>query len=98
MLDVDWPPVYTCSVEYWRYSLDSHIRRRITVTDQCDSLTDNTVVKKTYSVTEVAAMLGIGKNKAYELCNSEQFRIIKVGRSLKVVKQSFDRWLSGGCQ
>ena len=66
--------------------------------DLNDNLTKTTTERKTYSVPEIAAMLGIGKNKAYELCNSEQFRIIRVGRSLKVVKQSYDLWLSGGCQ
>ena len=63
-----------------------------------DNLTKTNTERKTYSVPEIAAMLGIGKNKAYELCNSDIFRTIRVGRSLRVVKQSFDMWLSGRCQ
>jgi excisionase family DNA binding protein len=54
-----------------------------------------TVERKTYSVSEIIAILGIGKNKAYELCNSNQFKIIKIGKSIRVVKESFDLWLSG---
>ena len=51
--------------------------------------------RRTYSVPEVIVMLGIGKNKAYELCNSGQFKVIRVGKALRVVKQSFDSWLNG---
>lgn len=50
--------------------------------------------KRTYTVLEVAALLRISKNKAYELCNQGfLFRIIRVGRSVRVSKASFDEWL-----
>jgi len=51
--------------------------------------------RKTYSVTEIMNILDIGKNKAYELCNSNRFKIIRIGRTIRVVKESFDLWLSG---
>ena len=53
------------------------------------------VERKTYSVLEIAAMLGIGKNKAYDLCNSNHFKIIRIGKAVRVVKISFDAWLNG---
>ena len=52
--------------------------------------------RKTYSVSEIIAFLGIGKNKAYELCNSNQFKIVRVGKSIRIVKESFDLWFNGG--
>ena len=62
---------------------------------KCDHTTP-VIERKTYSVLEIAKILGIGKNKAYELCNSDLFKVIRVGKSLRVVKQSFDTWLDGG--
>ena len=58
---------------------------------------NNTVIeRKTYTVPEIAVILGVGKNQAYDLCKSNQFKIIKVGRTVKVVRQSFESWLNGG--
>lgn len=68
------------------------------MTDTANTLTKPAVKRMTYSVLEVAAMLGIAKNTAYMLCNSEQFKIIRIGRAIKVVKPSFDSWLNEGCQ
>jgi hypothetical protein len=68
------------------------------VTDTDHTLTRLSTERRTYSVLEIALILGICKNKAYELCNSDQFKIIRVGRSLRVVKRSFESWLNEGCQ
>jgi hypothetical protein len=38
-------------------------------------------------------ILGIGKNKAYELCNSNAFHIVRIGKIIRVSKLSFDMWL-----
>ena len=56
---------------------------------------DTVIERKIYTVPEIAVILGIGKNQAYDLCKSNQFKIIKIGRTVKVVKQSFDSWLNG---
>jgi excisionase family DNA binding protein len=61
----------------------------------CETPRQNAPIKMTYTVPEVVVMLGIGKNKAYELCNSGQFKVIRVGKSLRIMKQSFDTWLNG---
>ena len=63
------------------------------MTDVNNCLTNTTIERKTYTVPEITVILGIGKNQAYDLCKSNQFKIIKVGRTIKVVKQSFDSWL-----
>ena len=49
--------------------------------------------KRAYTVVEVAALLQISKSKAYELCRQGLFKTIKVGRSVRVSKLSFDEWL-----
>jgi len=64
------------------------------VTDANNNLKNTVIERKIYTVPEIAAILGIGKNQAYNLCKSNQFKIIKVGKTVKVVKQSFDSWLS----
>ena len=53
------------------------------------------VGKRTYSVDEVREILGISRRKAYDLCNSDIFKVIRVGRALRVSKASFDQWLDG---
>ncbi len=50
--------------------------------------------KKTYTVSDIMEVLGIGRNAAYKLVNSNQFRIIRVGRSIRISKESFDEWLN----
>lgn len=42
---------------------------------------------------EVRAMLGISRRKAYELCGGHEFKVIRVGRILRISKASFDEWL-----
>jgi len=55
----------------------------------CNATTD----KRTYSVTEIMEILEIGRNKAYELCNSNAFRTVRIGKTIRVSKSSFDMWL-----
>ena len=49
--------------------------------------------KRTYTVEEIQDILDIGKNSAYELVKSNQFKSIKVGRMFRISKKSFDEWL-----
>ena len=53
----------------------------------------STVGKRTYSVDEVRSILNIGRRKAYELCNSGCFKIVRAGRVIRVSQSSFDEWL-----
>jgi excisionase family DNA binding protein len=53
----------------------------------------STTEKRSYTVLEVASLLQISKSKAYELCREGLFKTIKVGRSVRVSKLSFDEWL-----
>ena len=46
------------------------------------------------SVEEIARMLAISLRSAYNLCNSTtEFRVLRVGGSIRVPKDNFDAWL-----
>lgn len=56
-----------------------------------DSLKATTLV---YTVEEIAQMLSISLRSAYSLCNSTtEFRVLRVGGSIRIPKDSFDAWL-----
>ena len=56
-----------------------------------DSLNATTLV---YTVEEIAQMLSISLRSAYNLCNSTtEFRVLRVGGSIRIPKDSFDTWL-----
>ena len=47
-----------------------------------------------YTVEEIAQMLSISLRSAYNLCNSTtEFRVLRVGGSIRIPKGSFDAWL-----
>ena len=51
--------------------------------------------KLVYTVKEVAQMLAISLRSAYNLCNSTtEFRVLRVGGSIRIPKDSFDAWLN----
>ena len=49
--------------------------------------------KTVYTVPEVQEMLGIGKNKAYELCTSGEFPHRRIGKTILVPIITFNNWL-----
>lgn len=49
--------------------------------------------KRTYSVQEVARILQISRSKVYQLCDGKEFKVIKLGRLVRISKISFDEWL-----
>jgi len=51
--------------------------------------------KMVFDVNDIQELLGIGRDAAYQLCRSGSFRVLKVGSSLKIPKESFLRWLEG---
>jgi len=61
-----------------------------TIGQQNEILTEQ---KRTYSVAEVIDILGISKKKAYELCKSGCFKIVRIGTTIRISKPSFDEWL-----
>ena len=47
-----------------------------------------------YTVEEIAQMRSISLRSAYNLCNSTtEFRVLRVGGSIRIPKDGFDAWL-----
>lgn len=60
-----------------------------------DILQEQSVERKTYSVSELAKILGISNRSAYNLCKHTcDFRVLHLGRSVRIHKESFDKWFS----
>ena len=68
----------------------------VTQTNAVKSPTDSSeTTKLVYTVEEIARMLAISLRSAYNLCNSTtEFRVLRVGGSIRVPKDSFDAWLN----
>lgn len=49
--------------------------------------------KRTYTVENVADILGIGRSSAYSLVKEGHFKIVRIGTTIRVSKKSFDEWL-----
>ena len=67
----------------------------VTQTNAVKSPTDSPVATKlVYTVEEIARMLAISLRSAYNLCNNTtEFRVLRVGGSIRVPKDSFDAWI-----
>lgn len=49
--------------------------------------------QKVYCVKDIQQILGIGKNKAYALCQSGEFIYKKIGKTIIIPKKTFEEWL-----
>ena len=53
------------------------------------------LVPLVYRVDEIAQLLAISNRAAYNLCNTtKDFRVLHIGTSIRVNKQSFDNWFA----
>ena len=52
-----------------------------------------TTVPRTYRVEEIAEILGIGRSSAYKLVQQGQFKVVRIGSSIRISRSSFDSWL-----
>ena len=68
----------------------------VTQTNAVKSPTDSPkTTKLVYTVEEIARMLAISLRSAYNLCNTtKDFRVLRIGTSIRVNKQSFDNWFA----
>ena len=39
-------------------------------------------------------ILGVGKNAAYQLVAENKFKSVRIGSSIRISKESFDKWLN----
>ena len=52
--------------------------------------------KDSYTVQEIAEILGMKERTAYNYCNSTtDFKVKRIGRLIRINKQSFDEWWNG---
>lgn len=47
----------------------------------------------TFGATQLAEVLGISRNKAYELINREDFPKFRLGRKIIISKKHFIKWI-----
>ena len=67
--------------------------RKITV--EKELLDGSFLVPDTMTVEEIAQLLAISNRAAYNLCNTtKDFRVLRIGTSIRVNKQSFDNWFA----
>ena len=67
--------------------------RKITV--EKELLDGSFLVPDTMTVEEIAQLLAISPRAEYNLCNTtKDFRVLRIGTSIRVNKQSFDNWFA----
>ena len=49
---------------------------------------------RTYTVEDIAVILGIGRSSAYKLAKSGYFKIIRIGNMIRISRKSFEEWLA----
>lgn len=49
--------------------------------------------RRTYTVDDIALILGIGRTSAYILVKEGHFKIVRIGNAIRISKRSFDEWL-----
>ena len=47
-----------------------------------------------YTIEDLQNILHIGKNKAYELANQDDFPKIKIEKHIRIPKKEFEKWLN----
>ena len=48
---------------------------------------------RTYTVNDIATILGIDRATAYKLANSGLFKTIRIGNMIRISRKSFEDWL-----
>ena len=49
--------------------------------------------KRIYTVEEIAELLGIDRTSEYALVKEGHFKVVRIGKAIRVSKRSFDAWL-----
>ena len=48
---------------------------------------------RTYTVNEIARILGVSQARAYRLVQEGLFKSVRIGNAIRISKRSFDHWL-----
>ena len=49
--------------------------------------------RRTYTVNEIARILGVSRTQAYRLVQEGLFKSVRIGNAIRISKRSFDAWL-----
>ena len=49
--------------------------------------------RRTYTVDDIAQILGIGRTSAYILVKEGHFKIVRIGNAIRISKRSFDKYM-----
>ena len=49
------------------------------------------------TIEELQQFLKIGRNSAYDLVNRKEFKVLRVGKSIRINKAEFLRWFDNAC-
>lgn len=69
------------------------MEERIEQLNQSSEVYRSDTEKRAYTVSDIQDILSIGKNAAYDLVNSGKFKVLKIGKSIRIPKKSFDEWM-----
>jgi hypothetical protein len=56
---------------------------------------DRTELPPVLDVKHLQQILGIGRVQAYDLANSGQFHVVRIGKRIKISREVFINWLEG---
>ena len=48
---------------------------------------------RTYTVNEVARILGVSRTQAYRLVKEGLFKSVRIGNAIRLPKRTYDKWL-----
>ena len=49
------------------------------------------------TIKELQQFLKIGRNSAYDLVNRKEFKVLRVGKSIRINKAEFLKWFDNAC-
>jgi len=54
----------------------------------------SSIENQTYTVSDIAKILNVGRTTAYTLVKEGHFKIVRVGHAIRISRKSFDEWLN----
>lgn len=77
----------------YHFSCCSFHRKGVNVAQIWNGTKKEMPERRTYTVDDIAQILGIGRTSAYILVKEGHFKIVRIGNAIRISKRSFDEWL-----
>ena len=65
-------------------TVESHVSRAVSLDSR---------VPKLLRATEVAALLGLGRSKVYDMMKRGQLPVVRIGKAIRVPAHALDEWI-----